>query len=254
MTKTSRLERGVFVVVCSHHMNRNTLLIIGGVLAVLIIAGVTQLSFSQPSDDSSPLPTPATSVEISDNANSDANAAPATDDPTKPSLPATHPLSLMAGEQVATWSFKGAYTDKPEFVAKAEAEIQRLSGLVGKGIHPDVTLFVGIAGQYELLGDGKQAYNYLGRAVRAGETTALPWHNLGVLMERLGAYKTARIAYEKATILQPELKAWQYAYIEFLILRMKNDVTTIEEAFAAARANLGETPDILQLRSEWEKS
>ncbi|MFA5942755.1 MAG: tetratricopeptide repeat protein [Candidatus Paceibacterota bacterium] len=235
-------------------MNKNGLLIIGGIVVMIIIAGIAQFLFSRPAD-SSLLPTSFTPVDSDGVVTQDVNAVSTTSKSNNPSSrPTAHPLSLVGSDQVASWSFKGAYAGNPELMVKAEAEITRLSDLVGEGTYPDVTLFVGIAGQYELLGDGRQAYDYLGRAVRAGETTALPWHNLGVLMERLGAYKTARVAYERATILQPELKAWQYAYIEFLILRMKDDTATIEKAFAAAQANLGETSDILQLRSEWEKS
>ena len=47
--------------------------------------------------------------------------------------------------------------------------------------------------------------------------TGLAWHNLGVLLSRLGALQTARIAYEKATLVEPQISSYHYAYIEFLI-------------------------------------
>jgi tetratricopeptide (TPR) repeat protein len=167
-----------------------------------------------------------------------------------------YPLPLAKSDIVASWDFKGAYSDRPDLVAKAEAEIARLSDLIGKGTYSDTILYVSIANQYGLMGNGKQEYDYLGRAIQADAngTTGLPWHNLGVLIERLGAYETARVAYEKATLIQPGLKQWQYAYLEFLTSRMKDNATAIERAFTAAEKDIGQDAYLLQLRADWEKS
>ncbi|MBI4133592.1 hypothetical protein HY478_03185 [Candidatus Uhrbacteria bacterium] len=176
--------------------------------------------------------------------------------PTEPANTSVfHPLPLVKGESVASWNFKGAYADNPELTAKARNEVQRLSGLIGEGTYSDTILYVSIANQYGLLGDGEREYDYLGRAIRSDtETTGLPWHNLGVLMERLGALKTARTAYEKSTLIQPGLSFYHYAYLEFLTARMKDDTATIEGAFSAAENNIGKTSYLLELRAEWEKS
>jgi tetratricopeptide (TPR) repeat protein len=120
-----------------------------------------------------------------------------------PSRVATVLPSIAKGDSVASWDFKGAYADNPELIAKANAEIARFSDLIGKGTYSDMELYVSIANQYELLGNGKQEYDYLGRAIMSDPTSGLPWHNLGVLMERLGALKTARVAYDRAVFLQP---------------------------------------------------
>lgn len=164
-------------------------------------------------------------------------------------------VALAAGDSVVSWDFKGAYTGNPELVIKAQDEISRLSGLLVGATSSDMILSVGIANQYELLGDGKHEYEYLVRAITEGGTVdGLPWHNLGVLMERLGALETARVAYEKATLVQPQFKQWHFAYLEFLTARMKDDVSDIEKAFAAAFKNLGQDADILSLQTEWKKS
>jgi hypothetical protein len=164
-----------------------------------------------------------------------------------------NPLTLEAGDTVSVWDFASPIANNPELVAKAKAEIQRLRGLIGSGTYPDVDIYVGIAGQYDLLGDGKQEYDYLGRAtLSAGDTSGLPWHNLGVLMERLGALETARAAYEKSTLLQP-LKFYYYSYLEFLTTRMKDDAAVIEKAFVTAKANIGTDADLMQLYSAWKR-
>ncbi len=229
-------------------MSTSRLFIIGGVL-IALGAGIVQFLPPSPSELQPESASPI--VEES----SVSSPADVQDIPAKaPDKPTGHPLPLAKGDTVASWTFKGAYTDNQELILKAEAEIRRLEDLVGKGTYPDTTLYVGIANNYELLGNGARQYDYLGRAIRADEegTTGLPWHNLGVLLARLGALETARVAYEKATIVQPGLKQWWYAYLEFLTTRMKSDTAAIEQAFAEATAILGQDPDILALRAEWE--
>lgn len=233
-------------------MNKNKLIVIGGVI-IIFAAGIAQF-FSARTPVSPTIPT-ATSTPEQNISTTTVSVTPATEAKTT-SRPAQHPLPLASGDIVASWDFRGAYADRPELIAKAEAEIARLLDLVGRGTHSDTILYVGIANQYGLMGDGKQEYDYLGLAIRADSnvTTGLPWHNLGVLMERLGAYETARVAYEKATLIQPGLKQWRYAYLEFLTSRMKDDTTVIEKAFTAAEKNIGRDAYLLQLRAEWETS
>lgn len=167
--------------------------------------------------------------------------------------PVSHPLPLAKGDSIASWDFKGAYTGNPELVAKAQAEIKRFSDLLATATSSSMILSVAIANEYELLGKGKEQYEYLGRAVRVDSGSGLPWHNLGVLLERLGAFKTARIAYEKATILQPQFAFYQFAYLEFLLQSFKQDTVVVEKAFAAAEANLGKTSYVSFLREKWQK-
>lgn len=125
------------------------------------------------------------------------------------SRPVQTPFTLATGDSIASWDFAGAYTGNPELVTKAQNEITRLSGLLTIATSTAMILNVGIANQYELLGNGARQYEYLGRAIQADATAGLPWHNLGVLMERLGALKTARTAYNEAVFLQPQFKGIQ---------------------------------------------
>jgi len=233
------------------HMQMTRLLLIGGVVLVL---GAGAMQFLFPPRAVAPRPV------VSEPPPQEDTGVPLLDikEVTVDSLARSAPdlPSIASGDTVALWDFKGAYADNPEQKAKAEAEITRLSDLVGKGAYPDVSLYVGIANQYELLGDGSLEYEYLGRAIQAGNNTSgLPWHNLGVLMERLGALETARAAYEKATLIQPQMKFYHYAYLEFLTTRMKNNAAAIEKEFAAATADLGqESADMRSLYTEWKQS
>ena len=231
-------------------MNKNKLLIIGGVL-IIFVAGAAQF-FSTRSAVSPIIPT-ATSTPEQNVSTTTTTITVTTNVNTVPKNTAAHPLLFASGDNVASWNFKGAYSDNPELMSKAQMEIKRLSDLLTTATSSAMILSVGIANQYELLGDGKKQYEYLGRAIQENPEHGLPWHNLGVLMEKLGAFKTARISYEKSTFVQPELKFYHYAYIEFLTSRMKDDTVIVEKAFSAAEANFGNDSYLAYLRAEWQK-
>ncbi len=231
-------------------MDRTRILIIGGA-AIFLIAGIAQFCFPQ----SAVAPQPVTSEPLSVATTSVVEVKKVTI--TTGSTKATHALpSIAKGDVVASWDFKGVYAEYPDLVAKAEAEITRLLGLLGKETYSDTSIYVGIANQYDLLGNGKQEYDYLGRAIKADAdaTSGLPWHNLGVLMEKLGALGTARAAYEQSTLVQPKMKFYHYAYFEFLTTKMKSDTADIEKEYAAALKNLGQDSDILSLYADWKQS
>lgn len=115
-----------------------------------------------------------------------------------------HPFPLAAGEVIVNWQFTGPYKDGGENEAHIHSEIKRLTGLLKSGEFTKYELYVSIANQYELLGDGEQEYIYLGKALAIdSEKTGLAWYNMGRLLERLGAYESALQAYTNAAIAQP---------------------------------------------------
>ena len=170
----------------------------------------------------------------------------------------THPLPLAEGESIASWDFQGSHSDGGELEKKANDQIIRLRGLLGgdqSGTDDDPTdyeIHVGVGNQYELLGDGKRAYEHLGRAVVLDpNNTGLAWHNLGALMVKLGALKTARTAYAKAVEAQPGVLQYHIARLEFLTERFAEDTSAIEGAFQEAEAQFGDAPPILQIKAGW---
>lgn len=223
-----------------------------GVALILVVIGGWQLK-SRPAEPAKSFPpsfvtepptatfdTPPPSLEVK---------AVSTNQTTPP--PARISYAVVPGDTIVSWDFVGAYTNNPELIAKAENEIKRLSDLLLTATSSAMIVSIGIANQYELIGDGKKQYDYLGRAIQASPENGLPWHNLGVLMERLGAFKTARSAYEEATLVHPQLSVYHYTYLSFLIRHMRNDTAGIEKAFVAAEKNIGKAPDLVDLRAEW---
>jgi len=232
------------------NINKTSSLVIGGVL-IIVIAGAAQFLF--PRSAVSPIIPTATSTPEQNISTTTTPVTSVTDVKITQRSSTAYSLSFVEGESITEWDFKGAYTGNPELVAKAQGEINRLSEELTTATSSAMILSVGIANQYELLGDGKKQYEYLERAIRTNPENGLPWHNLGVLIERLGAYKTARTAYEKSTFVQPEFKFYHYAYIEFLISRMKDDTAVIEKAFKFAEDNIGKTSYLVELRTEWQR-
>lgn len=123
---------------------------------------------------------------------------------------------MADGDTVSTWTFTGPYADGGEKEAQVKAEIARLSKELGKGTYADYDLLVGIATQHELLGNGKEAYDYLSRAIRKDSKKGIAYFNLGHLMEGFGAYQTAGRAYKKATESEPEVVAYRLAFDAFV--------------------------------------
>lgn len=165
-----------------------------------------------------------------------------------------HPLPIAEGDTVESWQLSGTYKDGGELEKRATDEIARLEGLFGnpEGEPTDYNLHVSIANQYELLGDGEAAYEHLGRAVAIdSEKTGLAWYNLGSLVNRLGAYNTARIAYANAVSAQPNIEQYQISYLEFLVNHFPEDTAVIEAVFNSAENQFKNPAAVLQIKAKW---
>lgn len=174
---------------------------------------------------------------------------------------AVHPLPIAEGDTIASWDWQGTHKDGGELEKRARDEITRSEELLGgdqSGENDDPTdyiLYVSIANQYELLGEGKAAYDSLGKALTIDSTrTGLAWRNLGNLLERLGALNTARIAYAHAVEAQGQVSEYHVARLTFLMKYFAKDTAAIDAAFEEAEKGLGgNPPEILQLKAQWNE-
>lgn len=148
--------------------------------------------------------------------------------------PISYDFPLQSGDVVASWNFNGLYKGNAELVARAQHEIQRLRDLIGKegDDFPDYELFVSIANQYHLMGEGEKEFTYLKYALALdSENTGLAWSNLGVLLEEVGAYRSARIAFEKSIAAQA-IPQYRQTYLEFLMKHYPQDAAVAEQKAA----------------------
>ena len=226
----------------SNGVNKEYGMYAAGALAfVVLVAGIWWTQANKISN------APAETVATSTDSTSSPQAAtspgsnppvqPVTQKP-KPSPSTPSPVfSLVSGEVIASWDFVGTYNDNGQLEARANAEIARMKGLLNSGTYTNYELYVSIANQYELLGDGKQEFTYLNYALAIDSTkTGLAWHNMGKLLERLGAYKSARVAYDRMVQAQ-STSQYIRARLEFLKAHMPEDTTAIAQAEADLAAS-----------------
>ena len=117
--------------------------------------------------------------------------------------PTTLVFPISSSDHISSWNWTGVYKDGASKEAEVTNEIARLERMVGKERVPIYDLFLGIASQYQLLGDGARSYVYLTKAMVLDGKRGLAYLQMGQLMESLGAFATARTAYQKAVLLEP---------------------------------------------------
>ena len=222
------------------HMQKEYGMYVAMALAlVVLVTGIWWTQKSKTPD--APTGTVATSTE---SVSTTTPSAPAKTSPSpvvvqKPAQsPAAKPaFSLVPGDEPTSWYFVGTYKDGGQLEARANSEIARMKSLLNSGTYTNYEPYISLANQYELLGDGKQEYTYLNYALAIDSTkTGLAWHNMGKLLERLGAYKSARVAYDRMIQAQPTTQ-YIRARLEFLKARMPEDTDAIAQAEADLSAS-----------------
>lgn len=213
-----------------------------GAVLIVVVAGIWWIKTNQA--PAVPVEIAATSSESSLIAASSTSNLPirlVTKQKSTPPSPTTssYSFSLVPGEGIASWDFAGTHKDGGQLEARVRAEIEKMKGLLNSGASNRYELYVSIANQYNLLGDGRQEFTYLNYALGVDSTkTGLAWHNMGKLLERLGAYKSARVAYDAMIQAQPTSQ-YILARLEFLKAHMPEDT----DAIGQVEADLGTSQD-----------
>lgn len=163
-------------------------------------------------------------------------------------------LPLAQGDAVVSWNIDGPLNDNGPREESAREKIRKLTEQI-KGSIDDYQTYVSLAQTYEYLGEGKMAYEYLSRAIAldASDTTGIGWHNIALLMEKLGAYRTARVAHDRAVSIQPGISAFHISRVELMIYHFPDDTDGVEKAFKDAETTLGAGDQmLLGLRGRWQ--
>lgn len=116
-------------------------------------------------------------------------------------------------DHISSWEWQGAYQDQR---ANVEQTIRDMQNQIGENGQDTYDLYVGIASEYELLGDGKNSYRYLSKAIAKDKKRGIAYLNMGHLMAELGAFETARKAYTEAAKVEPDNPIYQSALQAFL--------------------------------------
>ena len=231
-------------------MNSRTYLTIGIlviVLALLIGLLVSRMPASTPPAGTPDITVSTTTVE---SATSSPTAA-AGQGMVAPHTTTVNPVPVSPTDHTASWSFTGSYTGAN--AVKKQAEIATLTSELGTGKYADSDIYTGIGQDYELLGDGQNAYlNYV-KAAEADTSLGLALNDIGELMERLGAVNTARAAYQAAVAKEPTVEVYQLAYLSFLRAHDPSSAATAA-AFASAKVALNASPNFLVMEANWYAS
>ncbi|MBI5406055.1 hypothetical protein HY972_03425 [Candidatus Kaiserbacteria bacterium] len=158
---------------------------------------------------------------------------------------------INASDTIASWSFKGAYTGNDVLVARANADIAHLIGLLGKGEYDDYDLYLGIANDYGLLGDGKAAYRYYNRSIRVHPGKGLAYMNIAHLMDELGAYHTVADAYTAGVQAEPGMLEYHIERLTFLTERFASDDAVILAALTDVSKQFGDNASVLAIEAQW---
>jgi len=237
--------RGLFrfvwqMVFCSHmHITKKQWTVAGIGFFVVVLTAFGYFNFAK-------APAPAISNTATSTVPSTTNAST-----TEQASVTSGPFPINKKDTIASWNFKGAYTGNDTFIAKANADIVLLKGLLGKGQYDDYDLYIGMGNDYVLLGDGKSAYQNYNRAINIHPKKGLAYANVGHLMIQLGAYATAADAYATATAVEPWVLEYHIERLTYLTRQFPTDNTRIATAFADAEKQFGDTAPILAIKAEW---
>lgn len=197
------------------------LLLIGAGLVVLIVGVFWYNKAKAPVSTST---TPESSI----------TASTTTPTSTTPKLPTQKtPITqfpINPADTITSWSFHGAYTGNDTLVAKASADSAHLTSLLGTGQYDDYDLYIGLGNDANLIGDGKNAYTDYNRAIAIHPNKGLAYDNLGHLMDELGAYHTAALAYAKGVMVEPSVVQYRNAQMDFLDMRFPQEAARLKAA------------------------
>ena len=131
---------------------------------------------------------------------------------------------LASQDTVSTWNFPSAYAKGSEDEKRVQTEIDKLKALLGKQ-QSDYEVLVGIAAEYELLGEGQKSYLYLSKAISDSPNKALAYFSMGHLLERVGALYSAKTAYGLAVEKEPGNTLYK-SYLDQFLARYTEQAKT----------------------------
>lgn len=163
--------------------------------------------------------------------------------------PSNDGFSLSRESLPSSWEFTGLY-NTPELTANVQKNIETLKEKINEEGVDVYDIYLSIAQQYALVGKGKEAYDYLLKAVKQDPGNSLTFQTMGNLMESLKAYTVAEEAYKQATIVQPQILQNHLALIGFY-LGQEAPAVKIESAFAFALEKSGRATNVLKEYAQW---
>lgn len=222
--------------------------LIGAIVVAIILIGGAWYVSSRP-------PSPSSTSTASTTPTGEASSS--TPVKTPGTIYAVNTLPISPKDTLASWSFKGSHADGGTLERQVESQIASLKTKINETNPTVQEIYISIANDYELLGDGKSAYNYFLQALnskqRYEQEDGMAWAGLGDLMQTLHAYYTAATAYGNAVKADPGEPSFHVARISFLLSYLPKETALIDAAFADAAKYVPNDASIAQLKSQYKK-
>ncbi len=243
-------------------MKQNKEIVVGSVVAVVLVGVIILVvlaNFATQHKSTVPVSFTASSTALTVSTTTITKTpAPATHTTEKYRAPAkTAQRSYMGAltvdprDTITSWSTPAQTT--PAIRKRLQKEILTLSKSIVSTQKKNYNTFLQMAQDYELLSDGKNAYNFYVLAAKAVPDNGLAWSNVGNLMERIGAYHTARNAYAASVAISPKIEQYWVSYLNFLSVHEPLAASTGQVFVAATRATNSST-NVLITMANWEAS
>ncbi len=135
-------------------------------------------------------------------------------------------------------------------IKKNQKEISSLTGELHKGKYSDYDIYLQLGQDYEIVGNGKQAYESYRTASALKPTQGVAMSNIGLLMTKVGALHTAQNAYKQSVLRQPSVSLFWVLYLKFLT-RYQPRASETPAMFALARTKTHNNTNVLITEAQW---
>jgi len=112
-------------------------------------------------------------------------------------------------------------------------------------------LYIAIAQQYELLGNGENTAVNLFLASKQENDRSLPFFKLGDLFEKAELFNRAEEYYEKAIDTEPQIVQNHRGLLNLYIEKMSVGKSRVQSTFDDARSETGDDIDVLRMYAKW---
>lgn len=163
----------------------------------------------------------------------------------------TKEIALVSSEKEISLNYDPLYTG--ENAVRAEANIARYKDDLGKEGNNDYNSYIDIAGQEINMGRGEEVLLNLNQAIKLEPDNILAYQNAGVFFERISAYESAEIAFQKALQIDSSSPSTYALIIDLHKSYLNSESGIIDALFKEALEKTDEDLQLMKDYASWLK-
>ncbi len=160
-------------------------------------------------------------------------------------------FSIDARDTGFSWKLSNSAPES--VIKKSKKEISSLTKELHKGKYSDYNIYLQLGQEYEIVNEGKQAYESYSTASTLKPSQGVAMSNIGLLMARVGAINTARNAYAQSVARQPSVSLFWVLYLKFLA-QYEPHAQKTPLVFSSARKITKDNTNVLIIEAKWLSS